>query len=87
MYWGMIMVTTDMSLALVSVLLNLMVLNALREKESLLSKTHNLLLANICCANLVSQSPGGRSLININYSFGWGREMKTCQKDTPEDII
>ena len=58
MYWGMIMVTTDMSLALVSVLLNLMVLNALREKESLLSKTHNLILANICCANLVSQSAG-----------------------------
>ena len=54
MYWGMIMVTTDMTLALVSVLLNLMVLNALREKESLLSKTHNLILANICCANLVS---------------------------------
>ena len=53
MYEGMIMVTTDMSLALVSVLLNLMVLNALREKEYLLSKTHNLILANICCANLV----------------------------------
>ena len=47
------MVTTDMSLALVSVLLNLMVLNALREKENLLSKTHNLILANLCCANLV----------------------------------
>ena len=50
---GVIMVTTDMSLSLLSVLLNLMVLNALREKETLLNKTHNLVLANICCANLV----------------------------------
>ena len=56
MYWGMIMVTSDMTLALLSVLLNLMVLNALREREYLLSKTHNLILANICCANLVSQN-------------------------------
>ena len=70
MYWGMIMVTTDMSLALLSVLLNLMVLNGLREKEFLLSKTHNLILANICCANLVSQSVHSGALININYSFG-----------------
>ena len=50
---GVIMVTLDMSLSLVSVLLNLMVLNALREKEHLLTRTHNLVLANICCANLV----------------------------------
>ena len=37
----------------VSVLLNLMVINALREKESLLARSHNLVLGNICCANLV----------------------------------
>ena len=49
-----IMVLTDMSLSLFSVVLNLMVLNALREKDSLLSKTHNLVLANVCCSNLVS---------------------------------
>ena len=51
---GVVMVTTDMTCSLISVLLNLMVLNALREKEYLLSKTHNLVLANICCANLVN---------------------------------
>ena len=38
----------------VSVLLNLMVINALREKESLLARSHNLVLGNICCANLVT---------------------------------
>ena len=38
-----------------SVLLNLMVINALREKESLLARSHNLVLGNICCANLVTQ--------------------------------
>ena len=84
MYEGMIMVTTDMSLALVSVLLNLMVLNALREKESLLSKTHNLILANICCANLVSQFALGSS--HQHQLFLWVGEMnerpviKTHQK-------
>ena len=31
-----------------------MVLNALREREQLLTKTHNLILANICFANLTS---------------------------------
>ena len=51
---GVVMVTSDMVMSLISVLLNLMVLNALREKEYLLSKTHNLVLANICCANLVN---------------------------------
>ena len=39
---------------IVSVLLNLMVINALREKESLLARSHNLVLGNICCANLVT---------------------------------
>ena len=51
---GAVMVTSDMTMSLISVLLNLMVLNALREKENILSKTHNLVLANICCANLVN---------------------------------
>ena len=53
---GLIMVTSDMSLSLVSVLLNLMVINALREKENLLTKTHNLVLCNICAANLVREA-------------------------------
>lgn len=76
MYEGMIMVTTDMSLALVSVLLNLMVLNALREKEYLLSKTHNLILANICCANLVCQSIICiKTLINLNQSFAFNKDF------------
>ena len=51
---GAFMVMSDMSLSLASVILNLMVINALREKETLLTKTHNLVLGNICASNLVS---------------------------------
>ena len=51
---GAIMVLTDMGLSLFSVVLNLMVLNALRERDILLTKTHNLVLGNICASNLVS---------------------------------
>ena len=51
---GAIMVFTDMGLSLFSVVLNLMIINALREKDNLLTKTHNLVLGNICAANLVS---------------------------------
>ena len=49
---GAIMVLTDMGLSLFSAVLNLMVLNALREKDSLLTKKHNLVIGNICVANL-----------------------------------
>ena len=51
---GAVMVVSDMGLAIFSIVLNLMVINALREKETLLSKTHNLVLGNICASNLVS---------------------------------
>ena len=49
------MVVTDMVLGLISVLLNLMVLTALREKPKLLGETHNLVLANICGSNLMAE--------------------------------
>ena len=51
---GVVMVVSDMGLAIFSIVLNLMVINALREKETLLSKTQNLVLGNICASNLVS---------------------------------
>ena len=51
---GAIMVFTDMGLALFSVVLNLMIINALRERDILLTKTHNLVLLNICASNLLS---------------------------------
>lgn len=60
-----IMVLTDMGLALISVVANLMVINSLREKEHLLGVTQNMVrvltfpppaqvLLNICGSNLVS---------------------------------
>ena len=51
---GAVVVLSDMVLALLSVVLNLMVINALRERETLLTKTHNLVLGNICASNLLS---------------------------------
>ena len=51
---GAVVVLSDMTLALLSVVLNLMVINALRERETLLTKTHNLVLGNICASNLLS---------------------------------
>ena len=44
----------DMTLSMVSIVCNLMVITAIREKESLLSKTFNLLIVNLCLSNLAS---------------------------------
>ena len=43
-----------MSLAFFSILFNLVVLISIRERESLLNSTVNVVLANLCTANLVS---------------------------------
>ena len=43
-----------MFLALISIVANLMVITSIREKESLMTKTFNLVLVNICCSNLLS---------------------------------
>jgi hypothetical protein len=49
-----IFVMSEMGLTLGSIVLNLMVMSALREKEAMLSLAHNLLLGNLCVANLLS---------------------------------
>ena len=51
---GGIIVILDMFLALISIVANLMVITSIREKESLMTKTFNLVLVNICCSNLLS---------------------------------
>ena len=43
-----------MSLAIVSVVFNLMVLTAIKEKEEMLGITFNLVLINLCSSNLLS---------------------------------
>ena len=48
------MVVMEMSLAFFSILFNLVVLISIRERESLLNSTVNVVLANLCTANLVS---------------------------------
>ena len=60
-----IMILSDMGLALISVVANLMVINSLREKDAMLGVTQNMVgsltfpalpqvLLNICTSNLVS---------------------------------
>ena len=47
-------VVIDMSLSMVSIVCNLMVITAIREKELLLSKTFNLVIVNLCLSNLAN---------------------------------
>jgi hypothetical protein len=51
---GALVVVMDMSLAIVSVVFNLMVLTAIKEKEEMLGITFNLVLINLCSSNLLS---------------------------------
>ncbi len=48
------MVVMEMTLAFFGIVFNLVVLISVREKESLLNSTLNVILANLCFANLVS---------------------------------
>ena len=50
---GALVVVLDMTLAVLSVVMNLIVLTAIREKEAVAGVT-NLLLANLCFSNLTS---------------------------------
>ena len=51
---GLRMVVMEMTLAFFGVVFNLMVLISIREKESLLNSTINVILANLCFANLIA---------------------------------
>ena len=51
---GALVVVMDMSLAIVSVVFNLMVITAIKEKEEMLGITFNLVLINLCSSNLLS---------------------------------
>ena len=51
---GALVVLLDMSLAIVSVVFNLIVITALRERENMLGMTFNLVLINLCSSNLLS---------------------------------
>lgn len=51
---GMQMVVMEMSLSFFAIVFNLIVFISIREKESLLESTVNMLLSNLCSANLVA---------------------------------
>ena len=49
---GAMVVILDMSLAVISVVMNLVVLTAIKEKEGAVVGVVNLVLANLCISNL-----------------------------------
>ena len=51
---GALVVVLDMSLAIISVVFNLMVITSIKEREDMLGVTFNLVLINLCCSNLLS---------------------------------
>ena len=51
---GALVVVLDMSLAIISVVFNLMVITSVKEKEEMLGVTFNLVLINLCSSNLLS---------------------------------
>ena len=51
---GALVVVLDMSLAIISVVFNLMVITSIKEKEEMLGITFNLVLMNLCSSNLLS---------------------------------
>ena len=64
----------DMALSMVSIVCNLMVITAIREKELLLSKTFNLVLLNLCLSNLANSvmvKSGEREVKIIKKKFGF----------------
>ena len=50
---GALVVVLDMTLAVLSVLANIVVITSIREKEELLAVRANLVLANLCFSNLI----------------------------------
>ncbi|QQP42418.1 Uncharacterized protein FKW44_017073 [Caligus rogercresseyi] len=52
--YGAILVVSEMSLTLLSIVFNLIVIISIREKESLLNSTLNVILGNLCCSNLLA---------------------------------
>ena len=53
MHQGALVVVLDMSLAVLSVLANIVVITSIREREELLAVRTNLVLANLCFSNLI----------------------------------
>ena len=51
---GALVVVLDMSLAIISVIFNLMVITSIKERAAMLGVTFNIVLINLCCSNLLS---------------------------------
>ena len=61
---GGTIVVADMAVSLASILTNLMVISAIRDTEAAANPTFNLVLANLCCANL-----GRAVLVKVAFSL------------------
>lgn len=84
--FGAWLVFMEMSLALIGIVLNLTVLISIREKESLLNNTINVVLGNLCFANLVS-AVFVKSIAVIYHGYAvararWHVELAFCTVHT-----
>ena len=66
-----------MAVSLASILTNLMVISAIRDTEAAANRTFNLVLANLCCANL-----GRAVLVKVASSLApsWQRSTVLREK-------
>ena len=50
---GALVVSLDMSLAILSIFFNIMIISSIRDKAELMESTFNLILVNLCFSNLL----------------------------------
>ena len=72
--FGAWLVFMEMGLALVGMILNLTVIIAIKEKESLMNNTVNIILGNLCCANLVS-TVFVKSIAVVYHGYAVARDL------------
>ena len=65
---GALVVLMDMSLAILSVVFNLIVITSVKEKEDTLGMTFNLVLINLCSYNLLS-AVIVKSISNVHNAY------------------
>ena len=80
---GGTIVVADMAVSLASILTNLMVISAIRDTEAAANPTFNLVLANLCCANL-----GRAVLVKVAPSLApsWQRSTVFREKKYLEKV-
>ena len=84
--FGAWLVFMEMSLALVGIILNLTVVISIREKEAIFNKTENVILGNLCAANLIA-AVFVKSIAVVYHGYAvaksrWEVELAFCTMHT-----